>query len=106
MLKSDKSKVGRRRFDGKEENLVVQKLEEAFAWGCSDEEACLYAGISTSALYEYQHIDELFLERKQLLKLRPVLIARKSVVEGLEKNPILAYKYLLKKHESSLETYL
>jgi len=38
--------------------LVVKKLEEAFSWGCSDEEACVYAGISRPTLEKYQKENE------------------------------------------------
>lgn len=75
-------------------DLVLKKLEEAFAWGCSDKEACFYADISEKTLYNYQEKNEDFLHRKELLKERPVLLARKAVVENLENNPNLALKFL------------
>ena len=78
-------------------DLVLKKLEEAFAWGCSDKEACIYADISEKTLYNYQDKNEDFLQRKELLKERPVLLARKTVVENLEKNPNLALKFLERK---------
>lgn len=75
-------------------DLVLKKLEEAFAWGCSDKEACFYADISEKTLYNYQEKNDDFLQRKELLKERPILLARKTVVENLEKNPMLALKFL------------
>lgn len=74
--------------------LIVQKLEEAFALGCSDEEACIYAGICKQTLYNFQEKNLEFLDRKELLKNTPLLQARKVVVESFKSNPHLAFKYL------------
>lgn len=85
-------------------DLTVKKLEEAFALGCSDEEACVYADISKQTLYNYQHENRDFLDRKELLKQRPILKARQEVVSGLDSNPFFALKFLerKKKDEFSL----
>lgn len=77
--------------------LTVKKLEEAFALGCSDLEACLYADISKQTLYSYQQDHDEFIDRKELLKQRPVLEARKSVVHHLKNDGKLAMKYLERK---------
>ena len=74
--------------------LTLQKLEEVFALGGSDKEACFYADISPSTLYNYQTENPDFLERKELLKENPILLARRTVVNELVKNPYLALKYL------------
>lgn len=47
---------------------VLQKLEYAFMMGCTDTEACLYADIGTSTLYDYQNNHPEFTERKEQLK--------------------------------------
>lgn len=60
---------------------VLRKLEDAFAYCYTDEEACLYAGISTTAFYEYQEKHPEFAERKQLLRKTPNLKAKKTLVE-------------------------
>ncbi len=60
---------------------VLQKLEDAFAYCYTDEEACLYAGISPSSLYNYQEQHPEFVERKQLLRKTPNLKAKKTLVE-------------------------
>lgn len=62
---------------------VVSKLEEAFAYGCTDAEACLYAGISESLLASYQRTHPKFLDRKRALKESPMLLARRTVVDNL-----------------------
>ncbi len=73
---------------------TLKKLEEAFAIGASDNEACFYADISHQTLYTYQSDHPEFLDRKNALKERPVLLARQSVIKGLESDPQLALKYL------------
>jgi hypothetical protein len=96
-----KNKTGR---PTKMTEATVNKLEEAFAWGCTDAEACLYADISKQCLYNYQDKHPEFVDRKALLKKNPVLKARKSVVGNLEDDSNLALKYLerKKKDEFSL----
>lgn len=84
--------------------LVLKKLEEAFAMGCTDLEACLYADISHQTLYNYQNKTPEFVERKQALKNMPVLKARTEVMKGLNANPEFSLKVLerIKKDEFSL----
>jgi hypothetical protein len=65
--------------------IVVKKLEEAFTMGCSDVEACLYAGISKQTLYNYQKKVPEFVDRKMELKNNPLLKARRTIYEGLDK---------------------
>ena len=62
---------------------VVKKLEEAFALGCTDLEACFYAGITKPSLYDYQKLHPEFADRKETLKQRPVLLARSVIVDAL-----------------------
>ena len=83
---------------------ILHKLEEAFALGCSDLEACFFADIGKSTLYNYQNKNPEFVERKEELKQSPVFEARKSVINGLKDDPKLALAYLerKKKDEFSL----
>lgn len=76
---------------------VIAKLEEAFAWGCTDIEACLWADIAVQTLYKYQEKNPGFVERKASLKETPILEARKSVVTRLGRDPKLAMDYLSRK---------
>lgn len=76
---------------------VLRKLNEAFAFGASDKEACFYADIAPATLYKYQDVHPEFVERKDLLKERPILLARQSVIRGLENDPHLSLKYLERK---------
>lgn len=86
---------------------TLQKLEEAFLLGCTDEEACFYADIGKSTLYNYQNDHPEFVERKEQLKNNPIFLARKSVIEGFS-NHELALKFLerKKKDEFSLRQEL
>ena len=85
---------------------VLKKLEEAFLMDCTDEEACLYAQITPATLYNYQKQNPEYLELKKMYKQRPFLLARKSVIEGMQVDPNLALKYLerKKKDEFSLRS--
>ena len=84
---------------------TVKKLEDAFLMGCTDLEACLVAGISKQTLYNYQAVNPEFVDRKELLKENPVMIARNSVISAMRENGELALKYLerKKKDEFSLK---
>ncbi len=73
---------------------ILQKLEEVFSLGGTDKEACFFAGISPSSLYNYQNENPEFMERKELLKASPILKARQTVVSALSKDPHIAFKYL------------
>lgn len=75
---------------------TLNKLEEVFALGGSDKEACFYAGISHQTLYNYQENNPDFVERKEALKETPVLKARRTVVKSLE-DPNSAWKMLERK---------
>lgn len=83
---------------------VIAKLEEAFAWGCSDVEACLWADISPAALYVYQEKNPKFQERKAELKETPIMLARKSVIKGVKQNPDIALKFLERKKKDEFST--
>lgn len=86
---------------------VIAKLEEAFAWGCTDREACLWADIAEATLYKYQEKHREFVERKEALKDKPILLARKAVVKAIEKGDrvtALAYLDRKKKDEFSTKT--
>jgi hypothetical protein len=82
---------------------ALLKLNQAFAMGCSDKEACLYADVSTAALYEYQKQHPEFTERKALLKEKPILRARTTVIANLG-DPEYATWYLERKLKGEFST--
>lgn len=74
---------------------VLAKLEQAFAIGCTDEEASLFADINPCTLYRYCKENPEFAERKETLKQKPVLKARATIDKNLH-DPDVA-KWLLEK---------
>jgi hypothetical protein len=76
---------------------ILKKLEEVYAIGGSDGEACLWANIDPRTLYYYQEKHPEFIQRKKTLQKTPTLRARQEVVKGLKDNPEFAFKYLTKK---------
>jgi len=86
--------------------LTVNKLEEAFSMGCTDNEACLYADITKKTLYNYQDANPEFIHRKETLKDKPVLMARQAVIKGFAEDHAHALRFLerKKKDEFSLRS--
>ncbi|QQR54890.1 hypothetical protein IPG41_06980 [Candidatus Peregrinibacteria bacterium] len=87
-------KCGRPLFDGKNEKLVLSKLDEAFAHCLSDKDAALYAGISPSAYYRLIEKQPEIRERKERLRLEVNMALRKVVIEHAKKDPQMALKLL------------
>lgn len=86
-------------------NEVVAKLEQAFSLGCSDIEACLFAGISKQTLYDYQKIHPEFADRKEELKEKLVLKARTVIATALNNNDETTAKwYLERKRKDEFST--
>lgn len=102
--KPPKKKVGRPLFDGKDPADVVRKLEEAFALGCTNLEACLYADISKSTFYDYMSKNPTFQDRIDLLRERPILQARNSVIQAMRTDGNLALKFLERKRKAEFST--
>ena len=73
---------------------VIDNLEIAFNLGASDMEACFYAGIRYQQLREYLKEDPEFADRREVLKQRPVLEARQTVIKALKEDPKLALEFL------------
>lgn len=63
---------------------TVRKLEEAFTMGCTDVEACLFAGITKPTLYDYCAANPGFSDRKEALKTMPAVKARNLLFRALE----------------------
>jgi hypothetical protein len=83
---------------------VISKLEAAFSYGASDGEACVHAGISAESLYSYQKSNPEFTKRKELLKEKPALAARRNIVLSIDKGDVELSKWFItrkKKEEFS-----
>ena len=91
-----KKTAGRLWFDGRDQKEVLRKLEEAFAIGCTNREACLYADITEIMYYNYIKARPELTERFTILKEKPILKARSTVVKGLDQ-PEHAKWYLSRK---------
>jgi hypothetical protein len=84
---------------------TIQKLEYAFMRGLTDLEACLYANISKSTLYNYCEENPEFMERKEELKQHPTAKARLNVTEAIENgNEDLSKWWLERKAKSEFST--
>lgn len=102
MINGKRNGSGGKIFDGKNKKSVLAKLREAFAIGASDEEASLYAEISVDALHRYQKNNPAFRKEKIMLKEKPTLKARQTVVRNLDDKE-LAFKYLTKKRRDEFK---
>jgi hypothetical protein len=87
-LEEDEGKMGR---PSVVTTLSLSKLEYAFALGCTDEEACAFAGISEGALHRFQNKFPNYRKRKEALK---YLLARESVLGSFMFKPELALRWL------------
>lgn len=76
---------------------VLERLYAAFRVGATDEEACDYAQISTTTLYEYQKKHPEYAEQKAGWKREPILKAKTKVVGDIETNVSIAQWYLERK---------
>lgn len=75
---------------------TLNKLQEVFALGGTDTEACMYADISPRTLYKYQEENPEFIQRKESLKEKPFLKARQTIIKSLD-DPNHAFKYMERK---------
>ena len=85
-------------------NECLQLLREAFTWGCTDSEACCYAEISTSTLYNYCQANPEFLELKNKLKDMPMMKARRVINGALDSDDVnTAHKVIDRKEGSKVK---
>ena len=88
--------AGRKWFDGKEEKIILAKLEEVTALDASIPEVVFYADISQDSYYRYLKAHPKFASRLESLRNKPVLRARQTIVTALG-DPNFAFKYVEKK---------
>jgi len=63
---------------------TLAKLEMAFSMDCSILEACLVAGIARDTYYDYLKVNPAFADRAKLLRVKPLLKARTTIVQSLD----------------------
>ncbi len=86
---------------------VLRKLDEAFSNGASDREACFLAGISKTALYEYQEVNLDYADRKADLKDMIKYQAKRVIKDKIYARDIDTAKWYVErkvKEEFSLKT--
>ena len=76
---------------------TIDKLRTAFLMGCSDVEACLFADISKTALYNYQQKHPEFVDKKEMWKKNLVLHARNVVAKALKNDDEATAKWFLER---------
>ncbi len=76
---------------------ALRKLDEAFANGATDLEACFYAGISKTAFYNYQERNPEYVERKEGLKDQLKLIAKNTLAKSIKDGSALDAKWFLER---------
>jgi hypothetical protein len=86
------------------EDEIVQKLKQAFLFGCDDLEACLYAGCSQRWLYNYQEAHREFVQEKEVWKQTPMLEARLTLLAAVTTDPELALKFMERKKKKEFST--
>lgn len=79
---------------------IINKLDYAFSIGCSDSEAISYAGISSSAFYNYIDKHPEYKERKEALKLKPVLKAKKANNDLIESGDPVHIRWFLERKKA------
>lgn len=62
---------------------IISKLEDGFIKGFTDKEACLYADIAPTTLYDFCKDNKEFAERKELLKEQIKMRAKENISEGI-----------------------
>lgn len=67
---------------------TVHKLEQAFAMGCTVEEACSISGVSRSAYYKRLEEDSYFMDKMERSKLFMVIQARHTVCLAIRNGDI------------------
>ncbi len=96
--------VGRQIFDGRNQEEVLDKLKQAWNWGATDTEAAAFAEISNSSLSRYIKANQDIAELRDRLKQKPVLKARKTVVDKLDESYNNAMDYLSRKKKAEFAT--
>ena len=80
-----KKKVGRKWFDGKNEEDVKSLLRSAAEWCYNREQRCLYAQISTSAYDRYMKAYPVFRAELDMLAHKPDAIAKQNQIRAVHR---------------------
>ena len=86
---------------------TVRKLEQAFAIGCTVEEACTISGVSRSAYYKKLEDDVHFMDKMERAKLFMIIQARHTVCNAIRRGDVktsMWYFERKRKDEFSVKT--
>ncbi len=76
---------------------VILQIEQAFAMGSTDKEACSFAGVSQTTLRSYEKKYPWVLEKKEQLKAEVVLKARATILKAIEAGDVKTARWFLDK---------
>ena len=76
---------------------TVHKLEQAFAMGCTVEEACSISGVSRSAYYKRLEDDRYFMDKMERSRLFMVVQARHTVCLAIRNGDIKTSMWYLER---------
>lgn len=79
--------------------IVLGKLDEAFQMAFTDKEACLHAGINPDTLYEYCKKHPEYAERKEVLKKKPNMMAKRNLFNQLADGDANTSKWQLERRD-------
>lgn len=79
---------------------TLGKLEQAFAYDSTIEEACFFADINPDTYYSYVKENPEFAERVKSIRNRPILSAREKVVKEIKTDVNTAKWYLERKKKN------
>lgn len=96
-VKENPKDAGRKVFDGKEETLVLSKLEEAALVDATVEEMCFYADISPAAYYRYCEANPEFRDKVKALREYLPFKARQNISAAVGRADLNLSKWLLEK---------
>ena len=77
----------------------IKRLEEGFMYGFSDNQACVYAGISRTAFYRFLSKNEPIRDRFKVLKQHIRLQARFNVAKAIEAGDLEVSRWYLERRD-------
>ncbi len=76
---------------------TVRKLEQAFAVGCTVDEACSVSGVSRSAYYKRLEVDNQFMDKMERAKLFMIIQARLTVCNAIRRGDVKTSMWYLER---------
>jgi hypothetical protein len=76
---------------------AVRKLEQAFAIGCTVDEACSISGVSRSAYYKKLEDDSYFMNKMERAKLFMIIQARHTVFKAIQAGDVKTSMWYLER---------